>query len=142
MFINSSPCHCIYFVPLFYICGYYYMQTKALLKAKDIYYVVFQQLVVLHTLLAFCWMATWKASLLRCLLFMNKYRSLYDLFLVQNASATICSWTVRHVTALIAFHYFTPAVPTLRKQQRYWKLKTFNVSFQKFDNLHTLLVLW
>ena len=39
------------------------------------------------------------------------------LFLEWNASATICSWTVRHVTAVIAFLYFTPVVSTVWKQQ-------------------------
>ena len=28
-----------------------------------------------------------------------------ELFLERNGSATICSWTARHVTALIVFHY-------------------------------------
>ena len=36
MFMNSSPCHCIYCVPLFYICGYYFVHATALLKVKDI----------------------------------------------------------------------------------------------------------
>ena len=36
MFINISPCHSTYYVPLFCICGYYYVQTTALLKVIDI----------------------------------------------------------------------------------------------------------
>ena len=31
-----------------------------------------------------------------------------ELFLEQKASATICSWTVRHVTALTVLHYMMP----------------------------------
>ena len=49
-----------------------------------------------------------------------------ELFLERNASTTICSWTVCHVTALIVFHYFTSVVINiLCKQQRCWKIKTF-----------------
>ena len=36
MFTNSLPRHCTYCAPLFYICGYYYVHTTALLKVKDI----------------------------------------------------------------------------------------------------------
>ena len=36
MFMNSSPFHCSYCFPLFYICGYFYVGTTALLKVKDI----------------------------------------------------------------------------------------------------------
>ena len=36
-----------------------------------------------------------------------KTSSADELFLERNASATICSWTVGHVTGLIVFHYFT-----------------------------------
>ena len=63
-----------------------------------------------------------------------------ELFLERNASATTCSWAVRHVTALIVFHYFTSVFITMCKQQRCWKLKAFNVIFQHLDVLHTLLV--
>ena len=63
-----------------------------------------------------------------------------ELFLERNAAATICSWAVRHVTALIVFHYFTSVFITMCKQQRCWKLKAFNVIFQHLDVLHTLLV--
>ena len=31
MFMNTSPCHWTYCVPLFYICGYCYVQTTPLL---------------------------------------------------------------------------------------------------------------
>ena len=34
--MNSLPSHCVYCVPLFYICGYCCVQTIALLKVKDI----------------------------------------------------------------------------------------------------------
>ena len=53
MFMNSSPCYCIYCVPLFYICSYNYVQKTALLKVKYIYYVIYQYLDVLHILLVF-----------------------------------------------------------------------------------------
>ena len=33
-----------------------------------------------------------------------------ELFLERNVSASICSCTVRHVTVLIVFHYFTSGV--------------------------------
>ena len=45
-----------------------------------------------------------------------------ELFLERNASATICSWIVRHVTALIVFHYFIFVNTTMCKQQSYWNL--------------------
>ena len=33
---EQLPCHCTYCVPLFYICGYYDVQTTTLLKHQDI----------------------------------------------------------------------------------------------------------
>ena len=84
------------------------------------------------------WMAIKKASLFdACCSWAS---SIDELFLERNASATICSWAVRHVTALIVFHYFTSVFITMCKQQRCWKLKAFNVIFQHLDVLHTLLV--
>ena len=49
-------------------------------------------------------------------------------FVQWKVSATICSWAVHHVTALIVFHYFTSAVIITWKLQRCWKPKTFNLS--------------
>ena len=49
-------------------------------------------------------MATWKTSLLWCLLFVN---SADDLFLEWNASATIRSSPVCQATVFIVFQYFT-----------------------------------
>ena len=46
----SLPLSC---VPLFYICGYCYVQIAALLKVKDIKYMIFQHLDDLYTLLVF-----------------------------------------------------------------------------------------
>ena len=53
---------------------------------------------------------------------------IHELFLERNASATICSWTARHVTTLIVFHYFTSVVITMWIQQGCWKWKTFHIS--------------
>ena len=36
MFMSSSPCQCTYYVPLLYLCGYYYVKATAVLKGKDI----------------------------------------------------------------------------------------------------------
>ena len=65
-----------------------------------------------------------------------------ELFLERNASATVCSWTVRIVTALTAivvFLYFTSVVTTAYKQQLCWKSKPCHLStFSGFA--YTLLV--
>ena len=51
---------------------------------------------------------------------------LMKLFLQWNMSATICSWTVRHVTELIIFHYFKSVVTNnYCKQQSCLERKTF-----------------
>ena len=36
LYQSHPPCHCTYCVPLFCICGYYYVQITVLLKVKDI----------------------------------------------------------------------------------------------------------
>ena len=48
-------------------------------------------------------------------------------FIAWHAPVSTYSWSVRHVTALILFHYFTSIVTTVFKQQRCWKLKTINM---------------
>ena len=65
-----------------------------------------------------------------------------ELFSERNTSATICSWTVWHFTALIVFHYFTSVVTIMRKQQRCLKLKTLIWQFSTFRHfVHTASVL-
>ena len=58
-----------------------------------------------------------------------------ELFLERNVSATICSWTVRHDTALIVLNILHLWL-LLRAKQRCWMLKTFNMSSFKNLNIH------
>ena len=72
------------------------------------------------------WFSTPNASILQSLLFMNKFAD--ELWLEQKVSPTICSWTLSHITALVVLHRFTSMVISMRKEQRCWKLKKFNMS--------------
>ena len=55
MFMNSSPRHCTYCVPLFYICGYYYVQTTTLLNVKDIKDTYIQAVFVIEKEIGLGW---------------------------------------------------------------------------------------
>ena len=115
IFMNNSPLHCIYCVPLFYICGYYYVQTIVLLKVKDIYCHLpkFRRfahtacvpiyILLLQSPQAVEWQLERHHFCGACCLWT---RSTDELLLEQNFSATICSWTVCHVTVLIGFHLY------------------------------------
>ena len=90
-----------------YIC-------RALLKVKDIWYVIFQHPDVLHTLPMFSYVffsqspeaAEWRLERHHFSGPCCSWTSNADeLLLKRNTSAAICSWTVLHVTALNVFHY-------------------------------------
>ena len=55
MFMNSSPRHCTYCVPLIYICGYYYVQTTTLLNVKDIKDIYIQAIFVIEKEIGLGW---------------------------------------------------------------------------------------
>ena len=114
IFMNSFPCHYIYCIPLYNICGYCYVQLRCWRLKRFIMSFFNPKTFCTHCLCFHIyislvvttrsWMATWKTSLLWCLLFVN---SADDLFLEWNASATIRSSPVCQATVFIVFQYFT-----------------------------------
>ena len=105
------------------------------LQVKDIWYVIFQHSDVLHTLPEFSYIfllqspqtVEWRLQGHHFSDASCSWTSITDeLFLEQNASAIICSWIARHVTALICdplLHLWLLSA----NNKRCWKSKTFDM---------------
>ena len=112
-------------------------KQQALLKVKDIWYVSFQRSDILHPLPVFSyifflqsqqaveWRLEWHHFSDACCSWKS---STDELFLEQNTFATICSWIVCHVTALICVPLLHLRLLICANNKRCWKLKTFDMS--------------